>query len=199
MSNSPALILKICFIFLIFVINFSGGLIPLLCKRCTANPKALSLLNAFASGVFLAMALVHIQPEAVSDYISIRRAGCPGYTEERRLRNLESINETTSLGDTNSAVFLENCNKPLFPLPYMLFFVGYLVILIVDRVILRHSHSDMHNDHDHGHSHSNEHEHKHEKIPKENKVENDHNHHCHNNHKKNELCVPCHITCKDVI
>jgi zinc transporter ZupT len=53
-------VLKICFIFLIFAINFCGGLIPLLCKKCSANPKALSLLNAFASGVFLAMALCHI-------------------------------------------------------------------------------------------------------------------------------------------
>ena len=32
------------------------------------------------------------------------------------------------------------CDKSLFPLPYLLFFVGYVTILIFDRVVLSHSH-----------------------------------------------------------
>ncbi len=89
-----SLALRVAFIFAIFTINFSGGLIPLFWTKFNANPKALSVMNAFSSGVFLAIALVHIQPESVAEYTAIRKEGCPGYTEghghRRRLfRNME--------------------------------------------------------------------------------------------------------------
>ncbi len=50
----------------------------------------------------------------------------------------------------------ERCDKEYFPLPFLLFFVGYLIILIVDRVILRHGHGDLLG-HSHGHSHGHDH------------------------------------------
>lgn len=71
--------IKIGFIFWIFICNFCGGLLPLFWKKLSEKKNILSIMNAFAGGVFLAMALVHIQPEAVADYISIRKEGCPGY------------------------------------------------------------------------------------------------------------------------
>lgn len=43
-------------------------------------------MNAFAGGVFLANALVHIQPEAVTEYIAIRKEGCPGIEEHSHRR-----------------------------------------------------------------------------------------------------------------
>jgi hypothetical protein len=51
-------------------------------------------MNCFAAGVFLAMALVHIQPESVESYIAIRKEGCPGFEKEeghhrRMLRSLD--------------------------------------------------------------------------------------------------------------
>lgn len=99
--------LRIAFIFIIFVINLTGGLIPLYWKKFSANPKALSVMNSFASGVFLSMALVHIQPESVEGYIAIRKAGCPGYEEEeepvatRRLymENRDLAGEEASMGE----------------------------------------------------------------------------------------------------
>ena len=119
-----------------------------------ANPKILSVLNAFASGVFLAMALIHIQPESVNDYTKARKAGCPGYTSDgrRMLRELDDGNSTAVL----TPEFLEFCSNDLFPMPYLLFFVGYLIILTVDRVILRHSHGDLLEEHSHSHGSSSE-------------------------------------------
>jgi hypothetical protein len=52
--------IKVGFVFFIFAVNFTGGLIPILCKRVNKNKNILSILNCFAGGVFLAMALCHI-------------------------------------------------------------------------------------------------------------------------------------------
>ena len=40
------------------------GVIPKLWSKCRDNENALSFLNCFASGIFLAMALVHMMPES---------------------------------------------------------------------------------------------------------------------------------------
>lgn len=69
---------------------------------------------------------------------------------------MEEANATangTLLGE-EEPIDLEKCSKEYFPLPFLLFFVGYVIILIVDRVILRHSHSHGDDDHEHSHSHS---------------------------------------------
>jgi zinc transporter ZupT len=44
------------------------ALIPIKVPACKKSPRALSVLNAFAGGVFLSMAFVHILPEAVGQY-----------------------------------------------------------------------------------------------------------------------------------
>jgi zinc transporter ZupT len=65
-----------------------------------------------------------------------------------------------------------------FPLPYVLIFIGYLIVLSIDRVIagfllkltgkekeahLAHGHGGDHDhDHDHGHDHDHDHDHKHD-------------------------------------
>lgn len=70
--------LRVAFIFIINIVNLVGGLFPILIKQCRKNHNMMSVLNAFASGLFLSMALVHIQPEAVSTYLDIKKEGCPG-------------------------------------------------------------------------------------------------------------------------
>ena len=57
------------------------------------------MLNSFSAGVFLAMALTHILPEAVEHYAEI-------------------------------------CEDHCFPLPFFLTFVGYVMILFLDKVAL---------------------------------------------------------------
>ena len=71
----------------------------------------------------------------------------------------------------------------VFPLPFVLIYIGYLIVLVVDRVIagfllkltgkekeahLAHGHGGEDHDHDHGHDHGNDHKHNHE---------NEHDHH----------------------
>lgn len=65
--------LKIALIFILFGICYIG-LIPAYSKHCRKNENALSFMNAFAGGVFLAMAFVHILPEAVETYDEVMSA-----------------------------------------------------------------------------------------------------------------------------
>ena len=69
-------------------------------------------MNAFAGGVFLAMALCHILPESNDDY-------------NTELKLLRATNGTP-------------VDDPIFPLPYLLYFVGYSMILFIDRIISGH-------------------------------------------------------------
>src|SRR4051812_31228750 len=48
----------------LIVIALFGGAVPLFWKRLRDSSVALSHLNAFSGGVFLAMAFVHLLPEA---------------------------------------------------------------------------------------------------------------------------------------
>ena len=59
--------LKIALIFICFGIIYLG-LIPAYSKHCRKNELLLSLMNAFSGGVFLAMAFIHILPEACETY-----------------------------------------------------------------------------------------------------------------------------------
>ena len=56
--------LKIALIFILFFVCYLG-LIPAYSKYCRSSQLTLSLMNCFAGGVFLAMAFIHILPEAV--------------------------------------------------------------------------------------------------------------------------------------
>ena len=93
-------ILKIVFIVLAFLEAFIAGLCPIYIKSCKESPKFLSIASAFTGGVFLAIALLHILPESVEDYLGLK----------------------------------EGVDDP-FPLPNFLFFVGYTLILFVDRIM----------------------------------------------------------------
>ena len=60
--------IKYGFIALIFIITILAGLIPIQTKSCRENAKLLGILNTFSGGVFLAIAFVHILPEAANNY-----------------------------------------------------------------------------------------------------------------------------------
>jgi hypothetical protein len=62
--------LKYSMIVIMFFIIYIG-MIPAFSNRCRKSETTLSLLNCFAGGVFLAMTLIHIMPEAVETYESI--------------------------------------------------------------------------------------------------------------------------------
>lgn len=90
---------KIVFIVVCFCEGFFAGIFPTVSAGCRENPKILGIANAFACGVFLAIALIHILPEEAEEW-------------------------------TNEHPDADN----LFPLPYFLMFIGYTLILFVDKV-----------------------------------------------------------------
>lgn len=90
--------LKSCAIVLFFCEALFAGYFPTFNRDCRENPKILSIANAFAGGVFMAIAFVHILPEAASGYAELK-------------------------------------GPDAFPLPYVLIFVGYSIILLIDKVM----------------------------------------------------------------
>src|SRR5688572_1293471 len=78
MPDNVLLDLKIGFIFFIWLWAFMSGVLPLKIKSCRDSQKFLSLASAFSGGVFLAMALIHILPEAVESYYNDVKEGDTG-------------------------------------------------------------------------------------------------------------------------
>lgn len=48
------------------------GVIPVKCKAIKDNPRILGIGNAFAGGIFIAIALMHIMPEQVENYEQLK-------------------------------------------------------------------------------------------------------------------------------
>lgn len=61
-------IIKISFIFVIFIIAFVSGILPAKIKGCGTNKTFMGLANSFSGGLFLAIALVHVLPEVTDEY-----------------------------------------------------------------------------------------------------------------------------------
>ena len=112
MSQSSLIIAKIAFIVFIYVIAFGAGILPNIIPWCKKSTHVLGIANAFSGGVFLALAFMHILPEATS-----------GYAEFMEDDHDEALNH----GDDGDDDF--------FPLPFVLTFVGYAFILLIDKVI----------------------------------------------------------------
>ena len=80
--------LKVAFIFIILTISLFG-LLPIYCKKFRNHPTILSILNCFAAGVFLAMALIHILPDSVAGYYDIMR---DRFNEEHGIHTIDESN-----------------------------------------------------------------------------------------------------------
>ena len=125
--------IKIAYVFIITLVPYIA-LIPALSDRCKDNVKTLGVMNAFAGGVFLSMALIHILPESAETYKGII---------EDQMNTDQGLPAGTS--------------QRIFPLPYLVFFLGYAIILLIDRVVSSH----FGDGHGHGHSHGGQAEHSH--------------------------------------
>jgi len=83
----------------------------------------------------LAIALVHILPEVVDDYHYFLHP-----VKQHSNGTIEtSYNHSTDTKLSDEKYFLQNepSEQPIadFPLPYILYFCGYTLILLVDKVI----------------------------------------------------------------
>ena len=59
---------KVAFIIVFFIEAIACGLLPVKIRKFKESPDALGVANAFAGGVFLAIALLHILPEEVESF-----------------------------------------------------------------------------------------------------------------------------------
>jgi len=66
---------KVVFIFVCWAEAFFAGCFPTWSAGCRENPKILGIANAFAAGVFVAIALIHILPEEVDIYYNVVHDG----------------------------------------------------------------------------------------------------------------------------
>lgn len=117
-------IIKSCFLVFFLFEAFIAGILPGSIPWCRKSVNMLGIVNSFAGGVFIAVALTHIMPEAANDY-----------------------NEYMEHDHDHS---LRHGDEEIFPLPFVLVFVGYFLLLLIDKVLFD-THSLM--DHGQGHEH----------------------------------------------
>ena len=72
MNETLLLWTKIGFIIVGFLEAFICGMFPTWSTRCRENPSAMGIANAFAGGVFLGIALMHITPEGIENWDELR-------------------------------------------------------------------------------------------------------------------------------
>lgn len=123
--STPAII-KLVFCFVIVLLTIISSLIPIKVKRITQSPAIMGLANSFAAGLFIAIALIHVQPESIAMYTA--------YMEK-----LEAEEESGDEHNDHDHRMLqeeeEGHNHSTLPLPQIMLFVGYTLILLVDRVL----------------------------------------------------------------
>jgi zinc transporter ZupT len=108
-------------------------------------------MNCFAGGVFLAMAFIHILPEAVEQYYGFMTGEEHSHAGHRLLKTSAANATLTAKGEIEEEKHVDR--HGIFPLPYLLFFVGYCLVLLVDRVFA--------GEHGHSHAHGGQHDHHH--------------------------------------
>eukprot|EP00668_Euglena_longa_P032023 GGOE01041306.1.p2 GENE.GGOE01041306.1~~GGOE01041306.1.p2 ORF type:complete len:315 (-),score=92.53 GGOE01041306.1:291-1211(-) len=91
---------KMLSVVIILSVALVAGLVPLVSAAFHENKAAMGLANAFAGGVFLAVGVCHLLPDAVEELSTLRP-------------------------DLNGR----------FPVAFLLFILGYTVVLAVDRVL----------------------------------------------------------------
>lgn len=150
-EETELIIIKLLFIAFIFFLTLIFGLIPYHVKTCSENQTILSIAKAFSGGIFLAIALLHIIPEAHTQYLV--------YLHKAAAYNDHDTHTTTAKEEPHGVILggvyrnlhgIDNVHEFLelgFPLPYFAVFVGYTFILMIDKVIFD-SHAIEHkNDH----------------------------------------------------
>ena len=114
--DSGVLVLQICFIVFVFFEALIAGMIPTIWTSCRESPMILGIANSFACGLFLAISLIHITPEEKENWDNLAR-------------------NTHTLDPNVYPDLAPQPNEKIFPLPEVMVFVGYTIILIMDKVL----------------------------------------------------------------
>ena len=108
--------LQISFIIFAFLEGAIAGWIPTIWTSCRESPKILGIANSFACGLFLAISILHITPEEVHNWEYLDR---------------NSHKDPNAAGPDDPRI----PNDKIFPLPELMVFFGYTIILIMDKVL----------------------------------------------------------------
>ena len=107
--------LQISFIIFAFLEGAIAGWIPTIWTSCRESPKILGIANSFACGLFLAISILHITPEEVHNWEYLDR----------------NSHKDPNAGEGDARI----PNDKIFPLPELMVFFGYTIILIMDKVL----------------------------------------------------------------
>ncbi|KAL4501594.1 hypothetical protein ABPG72_018645 [Tetrahymena utriculariae] len=121
-----AWIIKLLAMIIMFSLIMITGNIPLRSKSFKSNPKVLALSSAFAGGLFLAVGILHLLPEAsehFDDYYKVQNEPADGK------------------GDSG------NDDEDHFPWSYFITVCSFALILFIEKIATDHTHS--HDDHSH--------------------------------------------------
>lgn len=103
------------------------GLIPLRIPTSKNSKVILSYLNTFSAGIFIAMALLHMLPEANNIYLEwIKGLHDAEEAAEEHEEGEEEDHDEHGEGEGEEA----------FPLPFTMVIFGFILVLLLDRVIM---------------------------------------------------------------
>ena len=118
-------------IVVLFFMALISGVLPRSVPWCKNALNVLGIVNAFSGGVFLGTALIYIIPEALEEFEHYLHPDQAAYAQ-RRLSNGVNADE----------------DEP-FPVPFVLIFAGYAIVLFIDKVIF--DTEELVGEHHHGH------------------------------------------------
>jgi zinc transporter ZupT len=131
-EETTIIIVQSVTIVVLFFMAFISGVLPRSVPWCKNALNVLGIVNAFSGGVFLGTALIYIIPEALEEFEHY----------------LDPDHETNSGGKLSSSVNADH-EEP-FPVPFVLIFAGYAIVLFIDKVIF--DTEELVGGHHHGHT-----------------------------------------------
>jgi hypothetical protein len=91
----------------------------------------IGIANAFSGGIFLCVALLHLLPESTEIFNE--------YFEQRAINLIRNLNITNQGGNNSVSETESNLNEPQeikkFPISFLLAFIGYTIILMIEKII----------------------------------------------------------------
>lgn len=128
MASSSVTLIQSLFMVVIFAMTFVSGLVPIFVPWLKKHPILMNLANSFSGGLFLALAITHLLPETNEKY--------------EEWKGEEEEHEEHEEGEE------EHGHDHGFNLAFALVLVGYVMILLIDKVLF-----DTHQLHGHSHGH----------------------------------------------
>ena len=115
--------IQVTFICCIALLAFISGIVPTKLPWCKNSIHFLGIANAFSGGVFIAIAFMHIIPEAFAEYDT--------YVHSHK----DSEDEFTGIDTHYSTLTHGDEEDEYFPLPCLLVAIGYSFMLLIEKVI----------------------------------------------------------------